>query len=67
MSRKDYPLCPFCKSKIVAFIPPKEGIEEITLYCSSGACKGVSLTGNYNGYIIKITDLTSPINIHKTK
>jgi hypothetical protein len=58
--RIDYPLCPYCESKVVAFVPPGRP-QEISLYCSSAECKGMSRAGVLNGYDIMLNELSSPV------
>jgi hypothetical protein len=55
--RTDYPLCPYCQSKLYGFCPPGGGVAGATLYCSSGECRGANLGGTLNGYDIAFTDL----------
>ena len=57
-TRKDKPMCPCCKSKLLAFVPPQRE-KNITIYCSNANCKGVSISGHYNGYDILLEDLTN--------
>jgi hypothetical protein len=59
-------LCPYCWSKIFVFYPPGEP-ERISLYCSSGECRGLSVNGIANGYDIMLKDITSPLVLGQKK
>jgi hypothetical protein len=61
---EDYPLCPYCKSKVFVFNPPGKP-ENINIYCSSSECKGIARSGVTNGYDIMLSDITSPLTLNK--